>query len=503
MSGSEFESDTSAPGGQKAAPPAQPAIPIAPQTIAADAAQPLGYRLPSTPSIPPHPPGYRMRRGLNWFFLGLMYASYYLCRRNLSIASPELTKEFKFDNAQYGMINTGRDGGYAVGQFINGLFTDRLGGKQAMAVGALATILLNVMFGLISMTSITWMLVAMIVVRTMDGYLQAFGAPGMVKINTSWFQRRERGRFAGIFGGMIQLGDVGVGFLGQILLAGFAIPILGIYVARQDWRAMFFVPPAITLLVLVFMWMAVKNNPEEAGYTIPHDDDEHGGGDIDQKLPIGYVFRRIASNPIAWINAGAYFCTGFVRTATVAWWTKYMDNRWHVGKDSHLYAALVWSLPIAAFVGSFTSGVMSDTLFKGRRAPVGALLYLIETIVILISVFVLGHTNHAGPLAAVILLTAIAVTCNSTHSIIGTAAAMDLGGRKMAGFAAGVIDSFQYFGAMLAGWTLGSLIDNQLKLHGLDGWNALFWAMVPFSAVGMALMTYIWLSTRGRDVKGS
>src|SRR3954466_10278129 len=129
------------------------------------------------PAFPPHPPGYRLRRGRNWFFLGLMYASYYLCRRNLSIASPELTAEFHFNNQQYGAINTGRDGGYAIGQFINGLFTDRLGGKQAMAVGALGTILLNVVFGLISMTSISWMLLAMILVRTADGYIQAFGAP--------------------------------------------------------------------------------------------------------------------------------------------------------------------------------------------------------------------------------------------------------------------------------------------------------------------------------------
>src|SRR5439155_12863691 len=200
-------------------PPAVPAIPTAPRPAAAPIAE----------AIPPHPPGYRLRRGRNWFFLGLMYASYYLCRRNLTIAAPEFTKAFNFSNEQYGAINTGRDGGYAIGQFFNGLFTDRLGGKQAMAFGALCTIALNVAFGLVSMTGISWMLVAFVLIRTLDGYLQAFGSPGMVKINTSWFQRRERGRFAGIFGGMIQLGDVGVGQLGYILLNGLTIAWLGIH----------------------------------------------------------------------------------------------------------------------------------------------------------------------------------------------------------------------------------------------------------------------------------
>src|SRR5437867_3296524 len=87
-------------------------------------------------ALPPHPPGYRLRRGRNWFFLGLLYAGYYLCRNNLEIVSPEIIREFHYTKEQYGYITTARDGGYAVGQFINGLFSDGLGGKQAMAVGA-------------------------------------------------------------------------------------------------------------------------------------------------------------------------------------------------------------------------------------------------------------------------------------------------------------------------------------------------------------------------------
>ena len=47
---------------------------------------------------------------------------------------------------------------------------------------------------------------------------------------------------------------------------------------------------------------------------------------------------------------------------------------------------------------------------------------------------------------------------------------MDIGGAKMAGFASGVIDSFQYFGGSLAGYFLGALLDQELGqlflLHG-------------------------------------
>ena len=95
----------------------------------------------------------------------------------------------------------------------------------------------------------------------------------------------------------------------------------------------------------------------------------------------------------------------------------------------------------------------------------------------------------------------ISLTCNTTHSILGTAAAMDLGGRKMAGFASGVIDSFQYFGAATAGYGLGRLID-YMVMHTTLGWNAWFYFMLPFSIAGMLLMGYVWRQTRGKNVVG-
>ena len=47
----------------------------------------------------------------------------------------------------------------------------------------------------------------------------------------------------------------------------------------------------------------------------------------------------------------------------------------------------------SAFAGSFSSGLISDTLFKGKRAPVAALLYTLETISILVTAWLLGHTQ--------------------------------------------------------------------------------------------------------------
>src|SRR5204863_2068165 len=115
--------------------------------------------------------------------------------------------------------------------------------------------------------------------------------------------------------------------------------------------------------------------------------------------------------------------------------------------------------------------------FRGRRAPVAAALYLLETMVILLAAQF--HTSNA----AIVFLLLISFTANSTHSILGTAAAMDIGGAKMAGFASGVIDSFQYFGGSLAGYFLGALLDRS--------WGNYFYFMAPFGVIGGVLMLTI------------
>lgn len=468
------------------------------------------------PIIHHHPPGFRRRRGRNWFLLGLTYASYYTCRYNLGIIAPELKESLGFSNTQYGAIQSARNGAYAVGQFVNGLFTDHLGGKLAMTIGAVGTILLNIAFGLVAWSNIGFIFLALFIIRMVDGYVQAFGAPGMIKINTAWFRRNERGAFAGIFGIMINLGQMTVGQLGPLLAKGFAVPLIfyTLTVPPLDWRYMFIVPPGIVAVIIVLMNIGVKNHPEEAGYRIKHDEEKEDD-DPHEKIHIGAVFRKITSNPIVWIVAGAYFCTGFVRAAIYDWWVIYMEAIWKVGKtDALFWWMAVVLLPLLASAGSLGSGIISDKLFNGRRAPVATVLYALQAACIGLAMVMSEGMFEASAVIAAVVILGIHVGCNATHSILGTAAAMDLGGRKMAGFASGVIDSFQYFGAMLAGFGLGALLDmfatkgSELP-QGMSAATADFhptvWfaCMLPWGLLGTLLMGYLWFRYRKSGTAGT
>jgi OPA family glycerol-3-phosphate transporter-like MFS transporter len=426
-----------------------------------------------------HPPGFRARRGRNWAFLGLLYTSFYMCRYNFSIANKSISEEFGFSRGEMGYIITTALFAYACGQIINGLLTDRIGGKRAMLIGAAGTIVMNLLFGVASFAGMLGLFIA---IRGVDGYLQAFGAPGMVKINTAWFAHRERGRFSGIFGFMINLGRLGIFTLGPALLAGFTILGL-IHIPPLHWRWLFWTPSVICAAAAVGMALTVKETPEEAGFPGVIADDT-GPADGGVTAQFSQVIRAILSNPAVWITACAYACTGAVRQAVDQWFPRYMQDLYQVDLNSARFQFLAFLIPFVASAGSLIAGYISDTLFKGRRAPVAAILYFLETAIILSAAQF--HTANA----AILFLVLISFTANSTHSILGSAAPMDIGGRRMAGFALGLIDSFQYFGGSLAGYFLGNLLDRSLGNY--------FYFMAPFGVIGGVLMLFI----RGKITHG-
>jgi OPA family glycerol-3-phosphate transporter-like MFS transporter len=419
----------------------------------------------------PFPPGFRARRGANWMSVGLLYTSFYMCRYNLSIANKAISDDFNFDKTQMGWIITANALAYAGGQIINGLLTDKIGGKKAMLIGAAGTILMNILFGAASFWGILGLFVA---IWGLNGYVQSFGAPGMVKMNAAWFAKRERGTFAGIFGFMINLGRFFIFQLGPALLAGFTVFGM-MHVGPLHWRWLFWAPSIICAIAAVVMAIVVAETPEDAGYD--YEGSRDSVDDSGTTTDVINVIRAILGHPAIWITAMAYACTGAVRQSVDQWFPRYMQDVYHTKLDSPQFQWLGFLLPFVASCGSLMSGMISDKFFKSSRAPVAAILYVIETIILLAAAQF--HTSNS----AVFFFVLISFTANSTHSLLGTAQAMDIGGRKMTGFASGMIDSFQYLGASLAGVALGSLIDNH-------GWGTYFYFMAPFGILGALLMVF-------------
>ncbi len=444
-----------------------------------------------------HSPGFRARRGLNWVALGLMYASYYMCRYNFRYATPGMADEFGFDTAQIADLFGIWALAYGTGQLVNGLICDKIGGKRSMLIGAVATIFINWTFGFAPFVSAfsTFALLSLL-----NGYFQAYGAPGMVKINAAWFHRTERGTFAGIFGGMIQLGQIAINNLAPLLVTGF---FLGGLFIGGSWEWAFRIPPLFTAVIAIFMGLTAKQSPDEAGFPGEVEDEIDNTEGV--TVPLKEAFRTIFTHPLVWFYAAAYGCTGAVRHSSDQLAILFFEEQLGLDLNDPTKAIFITMtlVPIVAFLGSLGSGILSDKVFKGHRAPVAMVLYWFEALIIAIAALVLmmGMVNQSasGVFVGCLFLILIALTVNSTHSIVGAAAPMDIGGKKMAGFAAGVIDSFQYYGAAISLFITGRVLDATKETH---GW--LFWyvIMAGFGLLGGFAMLALIIKQRRLQARG-
>ena len=149
---------------------------------------------------------------------------------------------------------------------------------------------------------------------------------------------------------------------------------------------------------------------------------------------------------------------------------------------------MAWAVPLVAVIGSFASGVISDRFFRGHRSPVAKSLYFFLAVATGLAALVF-FSGAIGPSTSGIFLGCsflilISLMVNSTHSLVGTAAPMDIGGRKMAGFASGVVDSFQYYGTAVFLPVTGWLIDRY-------GWGTWFPTMAAFGIIGGIAMILV------------
>jgi OPA family glycerol-3-phosphate transporter-like MFS transporter len=431
-------------------------------------------------AAPDHGPAYRTRRVLNWFPLGLTYATYYMGRYNFNVVKGTMGSMFHLDKAEMGIIATAGFWTYALSVMFNGPLADRVGGRKAILIGALGALALNLTIGLLFLNGwTTKIVVGMSLLYAANMYFQSFGALSVVKVNAPWFHVKERGVFGGVFGSMISAGY----FL--------ALSVGGWILAHFPWY-MIFIIPSFAIGVMFFVdLLFVKDRPSQAG----HADFDTGDASAGDDTPVnwGYLVKRVFMHPVILTITAAEFCTGFVRQGLLLYFTEYLKEVHHVDPGSALFWWAGTGITIGGIVGGLACGYISDRLFQSRRPPVAFLFYLGQ----IVTLFLLGIAS--GSFAAACLIGLSCMFIFGVHGMLSGTASMDFGGRKAAASAAGMLDGIQYVAAGLTGFGLGWI----LKTYGWDGTpltegyqprNALVWvgSIIPFSVLGALIMTRIW-----------
>jgi OPA family glycerol-3-phosphate transporter-like MFS transporter len=430
---------------------------------------PLKPAAPASP-LPAPEVGAAYRRHRRQVFAGIFigYAAYYLVRNNLALAIPDVLREHpEFTKAQLGTALTGLSVAYGLSKFLMGSVSDRSNPKYFMPLGLLLSCAIMAVSGLVK--GIYTSLALVLLLQTLNGWVQGMGWPPCGKTMVHWFSTRERGRIVAVWNVSHNVGGA--------LVANFAL--LGVTLFG-DWGAKFYSNAALAAAIAVVIFFLLRDTPQSCGLPPIERHNNDYPPDYSDAHERTFTFREIffghvLTNRYLWAIAVANAFVYFVRYGVVNWIPTYLET---AKGFSFKESSIAWSLyEWAAIPGTIACGWISDRWFKGRRAPANILFMGLTLVAVVVYWF-----NIHGPLwIDYAALVAIGFLIYGPIMIIGLHA-LDLVPKKAAGTAAGFTGFFGYvFGSAIAGTGVGWIADHH-------GWNGVFVTMVACCLLTMGFV---------------
>ena len=440
----------------------------------------IGF-LKSSPPAAPLPrdlvdPEYRRLRRQVFAGIFVGYAAFYLVRNNLALAIPDLLELHpEYSKAALGTALTGLSIAYGLSKFLMGSVSDRSNPRYFLPLGLLLSA--GIMFISGTVKALYASLLLVVVLQTLNGWVQGMGWPPCGKTMVHWFSTRERGTVVSVWN---TAHNVGGGLVASLALLG--VTIFG------DWGAKFYFNALIAAVVAVLAFVLIRDTPQSCGLPPIEVHRNDYPPDYSEAHERNFTFRAIflehvLNNRYLWAIAIANAFIYFVRYGVVNWIPTYLQTAkgFSFRESSWAWFLYEW----AAIPGTIACGWISDRVFRSRRAP-ATILFMALTLVAVVAYWL----NMHGPLwidyAALI---AIGFLIYGPIMMIGLHA-LDLVPKKAAGTAAGFTGFFGYvFGSAIAGTGVGWIADRW-------GWNGVFITMVVccvltmvFSAMTLAHST--------------
>ena len=187
-------------------------------------------------------------RWLIFFVLALAYFFVYFHRLSLSVVADDLIKEFQTTASIMGFLGSVYFYCYAVMQFPAGLLSDSLGPRKSVTFFMVIAAVGSILFGFSPTIEVAF------IGRIMVGLGVSMVFIPTMKILSQWFHAHE---FAFMTGILNAVGGVGV--LAATWLLALMTVILG-------WRISFELIGASTFIIVVLVWLIVKDRPSDKGW---------------------------------------------------------------------------------------------------------------------------------------------------------------------------------------------------------------------------------------------
>uniref|UniRef100_A0A667X702 Solute carrier family 37 member 1 n=1 Tax=Myripristis murdjan TaxID=586833 RepID=A0A667X702_9TELE len=442
-------------------------------------------------------PSVRLVLTLTFALTFLLYTSFHLSRKPISIVKSELHKNCSsvselataaasssqqpsrvslhtdmdcswkpFDKSNYKQLLGAMDYSflcaYAVGMYLSGIIGERLPIRLYLTVGMLTSGLFTCLFGLGYIYNIH-SLGFYIFVQVANGLVQTTGWPSVVTCIGNWFGKGRRGLIMGLWNSHTSVGNI----LGS-LIAGYWV--------SSNWGLSFIVPGLIIAVMGVVCFLFLIEREYSLLMT-------EGGGRVRGKdngtvcVPVQQVVVvKSESEPSAISFMGALRIPGVIEFSLCLLFAKLVSYTFlfwlplYITKAAHLDAKKAGDLStlfdVGGIVGGILAGVISDKL--GKRATTCAVMLLLAAPTVSMLLVCGGLVN--GPYA--LITTAVSADLGTHKSLKGNARALST--------VTAIIDGTGSVGA-----AVGPLLAGLLSA---GGWDQVFYMLMTADFLALLLL---------------
>jgi OPA family sugar phosphate sensor protein UhpC-like MFS transporter len=409
------------------------------------------------------------------------YGLVYTCRLALSMVKKPLIDGGIFTPVELGIIGSALFYTYAFGKLTNGFLADHMNLKIFFAFGVLISALINIGMGF---STILWLSV---VLWGLNGWFQGFGAPTGAVALATWFSNSERGRMYGIWSTAHAIGE-GLTFVG---VAGL--------VTLWGWRAGFWGPGALCIVVAIGLYLLMQDRPQTLGLPSvaewKNDFVSSDEGSKKRNESTWAVQRTILKIPAIWVLALSSASIYVTRYAINSWGVLYLQEA--KGYTLMQAGGAISVNTIAGILGALAFGFTSDKIFNARRPPTNVIFAALEIIGLLMVFF--GPPGR--PLFMTVAFFIYGFGLTGLVTSLGGLFALDIAPKRAAGAAMGFIGVFSYIGAAMQDQISGHLIERGITM--IDGvrhydFSTVIWFWIGSSVLSFILATSLW-RVRMRD----
>jgi OPA family glycerol-3-phosphate transporter-like MFS transporter len=405
-------------------------------------------------------------------FLGIFlgYAGYYLVRKNFSLAMPDLIDQ-GFNKAQLGFALSGVSIAYGLSKFLMGNVSDRSNARTFLTAGLVLSALTMILMGVVPFA--TSSITVMFLLLFLNGWFQGMGWPPCGRVVVHWYSVKERGTMMSIWN---VAHNVGGGLVGPIAI--LAIEIF------TDWHSKFYFPGMIALVFALIGFLLIRDTPQSCGLppieAYKNDYPKNYSADQEKELSAKEIFLKyVLNNRMLWYIAFANAFVYLVRYGILDWAPTFLEEAKGFSLKESGWAYFLYEY--AGIPGTLLCGLISDKVFKGRRAP-ATIIYMV---LVLVAVLVYWKNPPGNVWIDNAALIAIGFLIYGPVMLIGVQA-LDLVPKKAAGTAAGLTGLFGYMGgALFANIAIGLVVDKW-------GWDGGFEVIVAACVLAVFFTALTW-----------